>query len=80
MLDLLAEVVEQVKSGKAVGLLVAVKYEERHHGIGLVGEYLDDPAPVLAVVSRIDYRINQLVDERLRRPRPGKVSDFDSRK
>ncbi len=82
MLALLGEVEEMVRSGEATGLLVSVKRGELHHGVGLVGEYLDDPAPVLTVLSRVEYRINQLMDARLRRPRPrgGTVHDIGDKK
>lgn len=65
MLDLLAEVAELVKSGEGTGLLVSVKRGDNHHTIGLLGEYLDDPAIVLTVTARVHYRINQLIDDRL---------------
>jgi hypothetical protein len=81
MLELLAEVTERVKRGEATGLLVSVKQGERHHGIGLLGDYLDDPAQVPAVTARIAYRANQLIDERLRKKRGGgKVIDFENPK
>jgi hypothetical protein len=76
MLELLAEVAERVRSGKVNGLLISIKQGERHHGIGLLGDYLDDPAQVPAVTARIDYRCNQLVDERLRKKTGGKVVPF----
>jgi hypothetical protein len=71
MLDLLAEVTALVKSGEGTGLLVSVKRGDQHHSVGLLGEYLDDPALVLTVTARIDYRINQLIDDRLVRQAAG---------
>ncbi len=65
MLDLLTEAAEQVRSGKATGVLVATKLGPKHHGLGLLGDYLDDPAPVLAITSRIDYLVNRLIDKRM---------------
>lgn len=78
MAALLEEVGQMVESGEATGLVIAVKTGERHHGIGIVGEYLDDPALVLGVLPRIEYRVNQLIDERLRKPRTGKLVDFEN--
>jgi hypothetical protein len=81
MLDLLSEVADRVKKGEVAGLLVSVKQGERHHGIGLLGDYLDDPAQVPAVTARISYRVNQLIDERLRKKKGGgKVISFESPK
>lgn len=75
--DLLSHFMEQVASGRATGLVVVAKLGERHHGIGIVGEYLDDPSQVHAVTARIDYRVNQLIDERLKRIDEGEqVVDF----
>jgi hypothetical protein len=81
MLELLAEVAERVQKGEVTGLLVSVKHGERHHGIGLLGDYLDDPSQVPAVTARIDYRVNQLIDERLRKKRVGaKLISFENQK
>lgn len=82
MADLVAEVAALVASGKATGLLVSVKLGERHHGIGLLGEYLEDPSLAHSLTARIDYRVNQLIDERLRKGKPkgGEVIDIDSKK
>jgi transcriptional regulator with XRE-family HTH domain len=71
MLALLAEIEAQVKSGEITGLLISAKRGESHHGLALLGDYLDDPAQVPAVTVRINYRINQLIDERLLTPRGG---------
>ncbi len=79
MLDLLAEIAEQIKAGKVTGVALAVKYGEKHHGIALSGDYRDDPAQVLSVTSRIAYRVNQLVDASLKSPKGGKVLDFGTR-
>jgi len=74
MLDLLEEVAEQVRSGRATGLLLATKLGDEQHGVGLLGEYLDDPAPVLGVLSRVDYLCNQLITKRQEPPKGSKVS------
>lgn len=79
MLDLLEEAAEQVRSGKATGLLVVTKLGPQQHGVGLLGEYLDDPVPVLAVTGRIDYLVNQLIDKRLA-PKGAAVTKIDREK
>lgn len=72
---------ELVASGRATGLVVVAKLGERHHGIGIVGEYLDDPSLVHAVTARIDYRINELIDERLEKMETSaQVVDLDRKK
>lgn len=78
MIALLDEARARVESGDVEGLLITLKLGERHHGIGLLGDYLDDPALVFAVTERVNYRLNQLIDERLRK-KGGKVVDFENR-
>lgn len=60
-------------------MLVAVKAGEKHHGIGLLGDYLDDPAEVFAVTARLEYRLNQLIDDRLRNRKGGEVIEFEDK-
>lgn len=74
MLDLLAAVTEQVRSGEATGLLLATKLGEKHHGVGMLGDYLEDPAPVMSVTARVNYLVNELISERLRKPKGSGVT------
>jgi len=60
----LEDMLARAKRGEIHGLCFAFKLDDRHHGIGLTGEYVDDPTDVLAVVSRIAFEINFLVRER----------------
>jgi hypothetical protein len=50
------------ESGEMTGLAFACKLGERHHGMGLAGDYRDDPVQVLAVTARIIHRVNQILD------------------
>lgn len=52
----------QARAGQMTGFAFAVKEGPYQHGIGLCGDYRDDPAQVLTVTSRIDHRVNQLID------------------
>jgi len=58
----LEEMIRLVDSGEMTGLAFACKIGDSHHGIGLAGDYRDDPAQVLAVTARIKYLINQMLD------------------
>lgn len=58
----LEQLLELVDSGKITGFAFACKFSDRHHGIGLAGDYREDPAQVLAVTARINHRINQIMD------------------
>lgn len=53
-----------VDSGEMTGLAFACKIGDLHHGIGLAGDYREDPLQVLSVTARINYRINQILDGR----------------
>lgn len=53
----------EAKQGRYTGFAFAMKEGPYDHGIGLCGDYRDDPAQVLAVTARINYRINQMLDE-----------------
>lgn len=60
----LEELLEQARRGEISGFAFACKFGDRHHGIGLTGDYRKDPLPVLAVTARISARINQILDGR----------------
>jgi hypothetical protein len=60
----LEALLEQARAGQMTGLAFAVKEGPYQHGIGLCGDYRDDPAQVLAVTARIKYRVNQIIDDR----------------
>lgn len=58
----LERLIALVDSGEMTGLAFACKIGDSHHGIGLAGDYREDPVQVLAVTARINYRINQILD------------------
>lgn len=58
----LEELLCDARAGKIDSFLWASKFGEHHHGIGLAGDYRENPAQVLTVTSRIEYRVNQLLD------------------
>lgn len=60
----LEDMLARAKAGQIQGLCFAYKIDDRNHGIALTGEYIEDPTDVLAVVSRIEFEVNQLVRER----------------
>jgi hypothetical protein len=66
IIEQIEALLEQAKAGRMRAFAFAVKEGPGQHGIGLCGEYRDDPAQVLSVTSRIDYRVNTLLDEKKR--------------
>lgn len=63
-INVLEDLLARAKRGEVLGLCYAFKRNAGHHGIGLTGEYIDDPTDVLAVASRIDFEVNMLIRER----------------
>ncbi|MCU1282328.1 MAG: hypothetical protein JWM53_5874 [bacterium] len=49
--------------GKLTGLVFACKYGPMDHGIGIAGDYYDDPIPALAVAGRLFRALNRFADE-----------------
>jgi hypothetical protein len=62
----LEELLDQARRGEITGLAFACKVGDKNHGIGLTGDYRDDPISTLAVVSRIAHVLNGLYDNRRR--------------
>lgn len=63
--DALADLTEQWRAGELKGFLFACKFkDDKHHGIGLTGDYRRDPFEVLGVMSRIEFIINRIIEGR----------------
>lgn len=60
----LEQLLQEARRGEISGFAFACKRGDHDHGIGLTGNYRDDPLPVLAVTSRIDHVVNDLIDAR----------------
>lgn len=60
--EVLKELTELHRSGRLTGFAFACKLGHKAHGIGITDDYRRDPAQVLAVTGRINYRVNQLID------------------
>lgn len=61
-IETLEALLEQAKQGEIKGFLFAVKLGIKSHAMGLSGEYANDPMMAAAVTSRIQYKLNALVD------------------
>lgn len=60
----LRELLRQAEAGEITGFAFACKLGPKHHGIGITDDYRRDPVQVLAVTSRIDHRLNEIIDGR----------------
>lgn len=61
--ELLSKLLEQAKAGDIKGLLFVVKLGTGRHAMGLSGSYRDDPSTGIAASSRMQHRLNLLVDQ-----------------
>jgi hypothetical protein len=62
--EVLRELLDLHAAGRLTGFAFACKLGPKTHGIGITDDYRRDPAQVLAVTARIDYRVNQIIDHR----------------
>jgi hypothetical protein len=68
----LRELLERAERRQIRALAFAFKTGPKRHRYGMAGEYRDDPAQALAVVTRMEYKCNQLISIQDDEPR----SDF----
>lgn len=58
----LRELLSQAERGEISGFAFACKLGAKNHGIGICDDYRRDPAQVLAITARIEYRLNQIIE------------------
>lgn len=54
----------RANAGRLHGLAFVVKTGPKRHQVGLVGGYRDDPVDALGGITRMAYKINQLISSR----------------
>lgn len=54
----------RARKGQIRALAFAIKTGPRRHRIGFSGEYWDDPVETLGCVTRMEFKLNQLISER----------------
>lgn len=64
MILALNDLLAQARAGRLRAFMFATKTGTRRHSIGLTGEYWDDPTDALGVVTRMEYKVNQLISAR----------------
>jgi hypothetical protein len=62
--EVLRALLAKAERGKISGFVFACKEDNRHQGIGMTGDYRDDPLQVLAVNERIRHVVNEMIDAR----------------
>lgn len=65
----LRDLLRRAEQNQLRGFVFAIKTGPKRHRIGLAGEYLDDPAQALGIVTRMEYKCNQLISAQDDEPR-----------
>lgn len=60
----LQDLLRRHENGQIKGIAFAIKTSARRHRIGLAGQYWDDPTVALGVVTRMEYKLNQIISSR----------------
>lgn len=63
-IEALQDLLVLAERGQLRGLAFAIKTGTRRHAIGFTGHYLDDPIETLGCVTRMEYKLNQLISAR----------------
>ncbi len=63
-MTVLRALLRKAERGEISGLVFACKERGRVQGVGVTGEYRDDPIQVLGVNERIRHLVNGLLDDR----------------
>jgi hypothetical protein len=61
---LLESLLERAHAGRLSAVACLVKTGPKRHRIAIAGDYWRDPIEVLGGVTRLEYKINQLINER----------------
>lgn len=64
IIEALLDLMERAEQGKLRGFAFAIKTGTRSHRLGITGDYWRDPSEALACVTRMEYRLNELMSER----------------
>lgn len=66
--EALRDLLERAERGQLKGFAFAIKTSLRRHRIGFTGHYWDDPVETLGCVTRMEYKLNQLISSRESEP------------
>ena len=68
ILEALDDLKRRHLNGQLKGLAFSIKIGPRRHRIGFTGAYWDDPHEALGCVTRMEYKLNQLISSRDEEP------------
>jgi len=60
----LRDLLERAEKGRIKGFAFSIKTGSKRHRIGFTGDYWHDPYEVLGCVTRMEYKVNQLISAR----------------
>jgi hypothetical protein len=63
LIEFLEELTEKAKNGEITGLAAAIKINEWHHGMVLLGDYATNPGTANAVVGKLFSAINKRLED-----------------
>lgn len=64
MIEALEDLLGRARKGQLRGFAFAIKVGSRRHRVGFTGTYWDDPTEALGCVTRMEYKLNQLISSR----------------
>lgn len=60
-IEALRDLLMRAESGGIRAIAFSVKTRSKRHLIGFTGDYSHDPHEVLGIVTRMEYKLNQLI-------------------
>lgn len=64
IISALQDLLARAENGRLRGFAFAIKLGPRHHRIGFTGDYWNDPYDLLGCVTRMEYKVNQVISSR----------------
>lgn len=60
----LKDLLVRAQDGRLRGFAFVIKIAPRTHRVGFTGDYWNDPVELLGPVTRMEYKVNQLISSR----------------
>ncbi len=67
----LRDLLDRAESGRLRSFMFSVKTGPKRHRIGFTGDYWNDPVEALGCVTRMEYKLNQVISSRDSEPETG---------
>lgn len=70
-IDALRDLLKRAEDGRLRAFAFSVKTASKRHLIGFTGDYWADPTDALGSITRMEYKVNQLISAREDEPDTG---------